>query len=163
MVLAIHAIPDASFDLEAVRALFQEYNDGLDIDLGFQNFQTEFQSLPGKYHPSRLGQLYLATWNHQPAGCVGIYQLKPSVCELKRLYVKPEFQGLKIGKALMERAIQDAGQFGYQHLYLDSLRRMGSAQALYQKMGFYEIEPYNHSPYADAYYMALALRAVSCA
>lgn len=162
MVLAIHTTQDPDFDLEAIKALFQEYNDGLDIDLGFQNFEMEFQLLPGKYHPSRLGQLYLATWNRQPAGCLGIYQLKPSVCELKRLYVKPEFQGLKIGKALMTQAILDARQFGYEALYLDSLRRMGSAQALYRKMGFYEIEPYNQNPYPDVYYMAMDLQAVSC-
>lgn len=163
MTLTIHPLTDPEFDLEELKALFHEYNAFIGIDLGFQNFEAELDALPGKYHPLKSGQLYLARWNGEPAGCAAIYQIQLGTCELKRLYVKPQFQGFRIGKTLLAHTIQDARQLGYRQMVLDSLRRMSSAQGLYQKMGFREIQPYNHNPYPDVYYMALDLDTLATA
>ncbi|MFM7468582.1 MAG: GNAT family N-acetyltransferase [Vampirovibrionales bacterium] len=76
---------------------------------------------------------------------------------LKRLFVLPKAQGAGIGKALMAQAINDAYTLGYTTMYLDSLERLEGAKALYQRFGFYRVEPYNTNPYHDVYYMALDL------
>jgi len=158
MTLIIKTFEDENFDLETIKNLFREYNEFIGIDLNFQDFEKELETLPGKYHPAQRGQLYLALWDESIAGCTAIYQLEEGICELKRLYVKLQFQGLRIGKSLIERAITDARCFGFEKMYLDSLCRLKSARTLYEKMGFYEIKPYNHNPYPDVYYMALNLQ-----
>ncbi len=157
MSLLIKTVTESGSDLDAVKTLFTAYNDFLDIDLDFQNFAEELASLPGKYHPNKNGQLYLACWNDEPVGCAAFYQFEEKTCELKRLYVSPNVQGKGIGKALMQQAITDATAMGYQRLLLDSLKRLKSARKLYEAFGFNDIDPYNVNPHDDVYYMALDL------
>lgn len=148
---------DHDFSLDEVKTLFLEYNEVLDIDLVFQDFDEEFKQLPGKYDPKKNGQLYWVTVNGESAGCAGIYEYEKGVCEIKRVYVRPKFQGQKLGKLLMETAIEDAKNLGYQKMFLDSLGRLIAAKQLYLKLGFKEIEPYNYNPHGDVYYMSLDL------
>lgn len=148
---------DAGFSLDDVKTLFREYNDELGIDLVFQDFEEEFNNLPGKYDPENNGQLYWLKINNQNAGCAGFYQYDSGICEIKRVYVRPQFQGQKLGRFLMETAIAEARERGYQKMILDSLGRLTAAKQLYLKLGFTEIEPYNDNPHDDVYYMALDL------
>lgn len=139
-------------DIQQVKALFQEYQQFLGLELDFQGFAQELAALPGKY-AKPAGNLYLAYQEDKVAGCIAFYPFDDGICELKRLFVRPAFAGYGIGKALMLRALQDASSAGYRFARLDSLRRLKSAGKLYPTLGFYEIEPYNKTPLDDAYYM----------
>lgn len=155
-MLQLESVSMPSPQLEAVKLLFQAYQQGLGIPLDFQNFEAELQGLPGKYAPPK-GSLCLASWQlkdiKEAIGCFGLYPLEEEVCELKRLFLKPEYQGRGLGKTLMAHALQKAKRLGYRKLRLDSLRRLEAALRLYQQFGFYEIEPYNYNPHPDVYYM----------
>ena len=153
----IRSINDDSADLNEVRKLFCEYQDFIGISLCFQSFEEELDSLPGKYSIEKRGNLYLAENEGKAAGCVAFYQVDETTCELKRLFVRPEFHGHRLGRALMETAIQDAASASYKTMVLDTLRRLSGANALYEKLGFEEIDPYNVNPHPDVAYFAKAL------
>lgn len=154
--MQIHVIGENDPHLPAVHALFREYNDFLGFDLCFQNFESELHDLPGRYALPH-GRLYYIEHQNTAAACAGFYRLDTAVCELKRLYVRPQFTGRGMGKALLARALEDARTAGYHSMRLDTLRRLESAGALYRQFGFREIAPYNHSPLDDVYYMEKTL------
>ena len=143
-------------DIKIVRQLFVEYADSLGFDLGFQNFEEELANLPGAYAPP-TGCLILAMYKDQPAGCVALRKLSKGICEGKRLYVKPEFRGLGIGRKLVEAIITEAQRFGYSCIRGDTVPSMQAAQALYKSLGFKDIEPYCHNPIEGARFIELKL------
>jgi ribosomal protein S18 acetylase RimI-like enzyme len=138
-------------EVAQVRDLFVEYANGLAIDLCFQNFAEELAGLPGKYTPP-LGNLWLAMVDGQSTGCVAVRPLEPSIAELKRLYVRPEYRGLKLGRRLTETALAFARSAGYSRIRLDTLASMTAAQTLYRALGFEMIEPYCTNPICGATY-----------
>ena len=144
-------------DFDRARTLFEEYAAGLGISLCFQNFDDELNSLPGKYAPPD-GRLLLATEGAELAGCIALRKLAPGVCEMKRLFVRPAFRSKGLGKVLVDAIIAEARHIGYQQMRLDTLPGlMDRAIALYQSMGFIEIEPYYPNPVAGAKFMQLDL------
>jgi len=153
----IRVIENDADDLETIRTLFREYQDFIDVSLCFQSFDDELASLPGKYSGAKDGCLYLAESDDQPVGCVAFYRIDETTCELKRLFVRPAFHKQGIGKALMNRAIEDATKAGYQTMILDTLRRLEGAGQLYQRLGFSEIDPYNVNPHPDVAYYSKSL------
>jgi GNAT superfamily N-acetyltransferase len=145
-------------DIAQAAVLFREYVDWLGVDLGFQGFEAELASLPGKYAPP-AGELMLA---HAPAGdvlgCVAMRALEgTAVCEMKRLYVRPAARGLGIGAALVEAIIGCAQELGYAQMKLDTLAGMQEAVALYKRFGFAEIPAYYHNPVPGTVYLAKQL------
>jgi putative acetyltransferase len=144
------------------RELFLEYAQSLGFSLCFQNFDEELAHLPGDYAPPQ-GRLLLAEYEGQLAGCValhslGPHQFDPSICEMKRLYLRPQFRGKGLGRALADRIIAEARQIGYHRMRLDTVEPvMKDAVAMYRKLGFKEIEPYCANPMAGVVYMELQL------
>jgi ribosomal protein S18 acetylase RimI-like enzyme len=143
-------------DLAVVRQLFRAYASGLAIDLGFQDFENELDSLPGKY-AAPSGRLLLA-WDHSKAvGCVGLRPIDDERCEMKRLYVYPDARASKAGRRLAERICSDARDAGYRRICLDTLPTMAAAITLYRSLGFRPIEPYVFNPIEGAIFLALDL------
>lgn len=143
--------------LETVRRIFREYEEFLGFDLCFQDFENELASLPGKYAPPS-GRLYLAEYDNRLAGCVALKKIAPDICEMKRLYVKPEFRGLKLGRQLAEWIVTEGRKIGYKKMRLDTLQRLQAALKLYRSMGFVETEPYVHNPHQDVVFMEINLQ-----
>lgn len=143
--------------IEQARALFLEYAESLSFSLCFQSFDEEVKSLPGAYAVP-AGRLLLAHYDQQAAGCVALRKLETSVCEMKRLYVRPTHRGKGLGRILVERVIAEARGIGYQRMRLDTIASsMPDAIELYRKMGFREIPPYRANPIEGALYMELLL------
>jgi putative acetyltransferase len=143
--------------IAAIRALFLEYAESLGFSLCFQGFEQELAALPGEYSPPR-GRLILATRSGDPAGCVALHGMAEGLCEMKRLYVRPEFRGSGLGRALAGRLIEEARKIGYRKMRLDTVEpRMKTAVAMYRQLGFQEIAPYRPNPIAGAVYMELDL------
>jgi putative acetyltransferase len=148
---------ESTAQIAQARELFLEYAQSLGFSLCFQNFDKELAELPGDYAPPE-GRLLLAECEGQLAACVALHKLGPGTCEMKRLYLRPQFRGQGLGRALAERIIAEARQIGYQRMRLDTVEPvMKDAVVLYRKLGFTEIAPYCPNPIAGALYMELKL------
>jgi len=144
-------------EIASIRGLFLEYAQSLGFSLCFQSFDQELASLPGDYAPPE-GRLLLAMRDGQSVGCVALHKLDSEVCEMKRLYVRPQFRGKGLGKELAERVIIEAREIGYKKLRLDTVEPvMRTAIAMYRQLGFREIAPYRANPIEGALYMELLL------
>jgi putative acetyltransferase len=148
-------------DTQEARTLFEEYAAGLGISLCFQNFDQELANLPGDYAPPQ-GRLLLAREFDQLMGCVALRPVGrpvgPTICEMKRLFVRPEYRDRKLGRVLVEAIIEEARKIGYTHMRLDTLPgRMDRAIQLYRSIGFVEIQPYYDTPVDSTKFMELDL------
>jgi putative acetyltransferase len=157
----IELLPARSHEsLEQARTMFLEYQASLDVDLCFQGFSNELAGLPGDYaEPS--GRLLLVLVDDVIAGCGGFRALLHSdhlnTCEMKRVYVRPAFRGLGIGRLLVNRLMGDARLAGYATMLLDTLSGMETARALYRETGFVEVAPHYINPIPGAHYLKAAL------
>lgn len=138
--------------IAAVRELFEEYAAWLRVDLCFQGFMAELAGLPGAYAPPR-GRLLLATVANAAVGCVALRPIDAAVCELKRLYVRPAYQGRGLGRALLKRVISDARSIGYTSIRLDTLPPMQRAIQLYESLGFARRSAYYETPLPDTVFL----------
>jgi putative acetyltransferase len=143
--------------IDEARGLFLEYAASLGFSLCFQSFDEELKNLPGAFGPPS-GRLLLVRYGGHAAGCVALRRLEINICEMKRLYVRPDYRGLGLGQMLVERVIAEARVIGYARMRLDTVASaMQDAIALYRRMGFREIAPYSAIPIEGAIWMELLL------
>lgn len=155
-------------DTAIIHTLFSGYAASLGIDLTFQSFQDELDTLPGKYDASQGGALLIARKNTNAAGefnstspttygqalgCVALRRSSDNWGEMKRLYVLPESRGLKLGDQLVVAILERAKELGYRGIRLDTLPDMTAAQRLYRRYGFTEISSYYDTPIENTLFM----------
>lgn len=156
-------ILSAYHSVREIGELFSEYTDMLIAGdssfkkyLEIQNYDEELRHLEVKYGLP-YGRLYLAYCGGKLAGCIGLRKIDDENCEMKRLYVRPQFRGQQVGRQLVEKILGDAREIGYSHMLLDTLPFLQSAVKMYKAYGFYEIPCYNNSPMDSSIYMKLDL------
>jgi ribosomal protein S18 acetylase RimI-like enzyme len=148
--------PASPGEIDAVRALLEEYATSLAVDLGFQRFDDELAGLPGAYAPPH-GALLVARAGTLIIGCVGMRRLDARTCEMKRLYVQSSRRGSGLGRRLAEAAIAEGRRLGYATMRLDTLPGMEAAQALYEELGFRDVAAYTDNPVLGARFLELVL------
>jgi putative acetyltransferase len=135
--------------LDHARCLFRsyadEFADSIAETLCFQGFEAEVTGLPGRSAPPS-GCLILAMEGEAPAGCVALRDLGDGTCEMKRLYVTPEYRGRGVGRLLVEDAVRRGERMGYRRMVLDTMPEMAGALALSREQGFVETTPYWDHP-----------------
>lgn len=142
-------------DIEIAGEMFREYQEWLDVDLCFQDFENELSTLPGKYAPPS-GEIFIARLNGQVAGVVAIRPVdlqKLERSEMKRLYVREAFRGQGLGRILANTVVSLAKEAGYQVMVLDTLPHLKAAIKMYASMGFNETASYYENPLPDVVYM----------
>ena len=154
MIYLISAATEVHY--QKVRELFIQYADSLDFDLEFQGFSQELANLPGNYAPPQ-GCILLAEESGCFAGCVALRPLEDKICEMKRLYVRPNFRGRGVGRRLACAVIDRARTIGYEKMRLDTIASMNEARALYYSLEFQNIRAYRYNPVDEASYMELEL------
>ena len=150
------ALAETPEEIAIVRELFREYQTQVGIDLCFQGFAAEVVGLPGDYAPP-TGRLFLATQDGKPLGCIALRKLDAARCEMKRLFVRPEARGLRLGRALVNHVFEAARAIGYEEIVLDTLPSMVEAHRMYERLGFRDIPPYRENPVPGARYLAKRL------
>jgi len=156
--------PDTPELLAATREIFREYAASLAVDLCFQRFDEELDTLPGEYR-SPQGALLLAVVDGALAGCGALRPLAEAdyanACEMKRLFVRPAFRRFGLGRVLAQALLDEAHRSGYSEVLLDTLDDMEAARGLYATLGFEEIPPYYFNPIPGAHYLKATLGAMS--
>jgi putative acetyltransferase len=158
---------DSREAVQTAAMLFREYAASLTVDLSFQEFETELAELPGEYAPPQ-GRLLLAFIEGSSeghlgseasglAGCVALRQIDRTTCEMKRLYIRPQFRGQGVGRGLARAVMDAARRMGYRRMRLDTLPEMAEAQALYRSLGFREIPSYRFNPVPGARFFEIEL------
>ena len=152
-MLLIKHIMEEGKELNIIRDLFREYERELNEDICFQSFEEELKQPLKKYGPPD-GDLLLAYWEDEIAGCIALTKMKePGACEMKRLYVKPPFRKNKIGRLLVEELLSSAKEREYKLMRLDTFLKLQAAVHLYQQFGFKNISAYYNNPLPGVLYM----------
>lgn len=144
-------------DFRQIEELMVEYVDWLPFELCFQDFDDERTRLTTMYGPPR-GAAFLGWRGGEPVGVVGVRELADDIAELKRMWVRPTGRGHGIGTMLAEAAAEEAQRLGYRAIRLDTVApTMGAAIAVYERMGYREIDAYRNNPLPGAKFMELDL------
>lgn len=152
----IYKITNGEAYLDEIKELIIEYTQTLSRDLSFQNLDNELSALKAKYTPPN-GRILAAVMDGSVIGCVAFRKHSDYRCEMKRLYLKPKYRGLKLGEALVRAIVEAARTEGYTEMVLDTIKPLQSAVRLYKKLGFEETDAYYENPMHDVIYMRLCL------
>ena len=148
--------PNTTDQFNDAISLFQEYANSLNISLAFQNFDEELNIINSMYG-SPTGCLLLVYDNELPIACAAYRKIGEDICELKRMYIKPNYRRKGIGQEMMNILCTRAKLNGYSLMRLDTLDSMTPAIKLYSNNGFYTINAYYHNPNEGVVYMEKAL------
>ncbi len=141
---------------DAYTRMLVENEPGFDYYLGLQNYDDEVKDLRSKYGLPG-GRLYIAIFKGRVAGCIALRKFDEENCEMKRLYVKPDFRDKGIGRKLIDKLIEDGKEIGYKYMLLDTLPSLNIALSLYESYGFKVVPPHSHSPIENSIFMRLNL------
>jgi ribosomal protein S18 acetylase RimI-like enzyme len=147
-----YKIATTSLEFEYGKELFQQYANSLKLDLSFQDFTKELETIDIQYNKPK-GALLLVYKDKTVIGCAGIREFDIETAELKRMYIQAEYRGCQIGRKLLEQSINIAKELNYKRIRLDTLPDMKLAQKLYRAFGFYEIPSYRFNPIEGTVYM----------
>ncbi|MBT9503243.1 MAG: GNAT family N-acetyltransferase [Burkholderiaceae bacterium] len=149
---------------EALIALNVEYVDWVfgEVEALFDLARNQLDGMPASdYVPAVIdkvcgdvppsGAFYLVMLGRQLAGMGGLRRLRPGVAEVKRLYIRPQFRGHKLGELLLRRVLGDAKAFGYERACLDTAPFMRSAHRLYENHGFVDCPAYEGTEVPQAF------------
>ena len=140
-------------NLEEVMKLFAEYKNFLGLDLSFQPADETSDEILNRYAG---GRIFIAKLDSKFAGVIAYHPMEdPKNCELKRFFVRNEFRGFKVGRVLIEHAIDSARSDGYRSIFLDTREDLKSARHLYESLGFKKIPPYYFNPLDRVVYYRL--------
>jgi putative acetyltransferase len=143
-------------DLERVVGIFQEYIASPSVSLEFQDYEPEFASLPGKYAAPE-GRLLLAWKDGNVVGCAALRKVDGSICEMKRVYIRPAARGEGLGRRLIESILAEAREAGYSRICLDVLPEFVAAQGIYESLGFRPAPPIGFNPVPGTKFLGLDL------
>jgi ribosomal protein S18 acetylase RimI-like enzyme len=143
-------------DNEALLEIWREFIASPTVSLDFQGNEAEFATLPGKYAPPD-GRVLLAVSFEVIVGCIAMRRVDDTICEMKRLYVRPAARGLRAGGLLAERLIEEARLAGYREMRLDVLAEFEHAQRLYRDLGFTDADPVSFNPLPGTRFLGLQL------
>ncbi len=150
-------IVDGQPFVRQVRDMIKVYTDALGRDLSFQNLEDELADPASKYSPPE-GEILVAIEEETIMGMVAYHRHSEERCEMKRLFVYPEYRGRNIGDLLVKEIIDRAERNGYREMVLDTLEPMKPAIALYRRNGFEECKGYYYNPYPDVIYLKRLLK-----
>jgi N-acetylglutamate synthase-like GNAT family acetyltransferase len=139
-------------EFQLVRQLFLEYAQSYNFDICFDDFDKELESLPGEYSAPG-GSLLLAYVDNEVAGCVALKKVEEKLCEMKRLYVRPQYRGEELGRMLAISIMQEAKKIGYETMCLNTTSTMKEAISLYRSIGFAETGFHHHKQVKNVIYM----------
>lgn len=145
------------FDLEKAKNVTEDYIEWLDMDLTFQNVKNVLEGFNELYSPPEGCYLIAFAEDGEIAGGVALRRFETEICEMKRLYVYPEYLRKGLGEALCKELIKQAKMLGYKKMRLDTIGKLNAANRLYDKLGFHEIEPYRENPDKTARFMEYKL------
>lgn len=132
-------------DFEQACAIIEEYSDAIDVTV------RDDPKAVRKYLELGSG-LWLAKSNNQIVGCIAVRPLPQiaGACEVKRLYVKPEFRKHGIADRLLN-ALHEYAATSYEWAYLDSKDDLQAAIKFYLRNGYENCERYNDNPQATIF------------
>ena len=107
---------------------------------GFALHDGEVESMSANYQ-SPAARYYVITHSGDVMGGAGFAKLVGTeetdrVCELRKMYFRPEIRGLGLGLSLLELLLDDMRLFGFRRCYLETTSGMERAQSLYLRAGF---------------------------
>jgi putative acetyltransferase len=149
--------PKTDEEYELVKEIFIEYQQYLAVDLCFQNFETELANIKTVYAEPK-GTIIIAKDGGNLAGCIAFKPIETNICEMKRLYVKPQYRALGLGRILTEKLIAKAITQQYVTMKLDTLTTLTEAVKLYKSLGFVETKPYVYNPLNNVLYFEKTLQ-----
>jgi ribosomal protein S18 acetylase RimI-like enzyme len=148
---------DFPADVPALLAIWREFIANSPVNLDYQGNDAEFSTLPGKY-ARPAGCVLLADRAGEIDGCVALRKVSADICEMKRLYVRPDARGAALGRRLVERLIEEARAMGYREMRLDVMAPSVSARRLYATLGFAPAAPVSFNPAPGAVFLGLRLQ-----
>ena len=147
---------DFPTDSPAVLNIWREFIANSPVNLDYQNNEAEFATMANKYAAPR-GCVLLAESKGLIVGCVAMREVTSVICEMKRLYVRQDARGKRIGRELAERLIREARVAGYREMRLDVQEKSLPARKLYTDLGFVPAEPISFNPVEGASFLGLTL------
>ena len=139
-----------SADYEGVLSFLKRVFDEMGFEFLPDGKDADIRDMDRVYARGR-SSFYVVDNQGEICGCVGVRGLSEEIAELKRLYLAPECREQGLGHALCVNAINDARNFGYRLIRLDTTAKSPAALALFTKLGFHEIARYNANPLAEMF------------